>query len=83
MDPQWLGPFKVARDLGKGFYALESIDGDNIVTKKINGKHLKIYRCEAEVSSFMGLQSYCDVSERHLCYIIIYYFTGFRSSHEY
>ena len=25
MDPQWLGPYEIAADLGKGFYALRLI----------------------------------------------------------
>ena len=43
MDPQWLGPSKVAKDLGKGFYTLQSLQGGSIVIKRINGAHLKVY----------------------------------------
>ena len=63
MDPQWLGPFKVARDLGKGFYSLKSIDNNSIVTKRIHGNHLIVYRSEVPSPSSTD-QSYC-VSERH------------------
>ena len=43
MDPQWLGPFEVAADLGKGFYSLRDIQTGEIVTKRVNGSHLKVY----------------------------------------
>ena len=67
MDPQWLGPFKVAKDLGKGFYALEGIESDEIATKRINGKHLKLYQTEVPTSSMD--QSYYDDSGSHLATI--------------
>ncbi len=42
MDPQWLGPYTVKSDLGKGFYSLESLqDGSKV--ERINGAHLKVY----------------------------------------
>ena len=43
LDPQWLGPYRIATDLGKGFYALSDLNSENIVTKRINGAHLKAY----------------------------------------
>lgn len=42
MDAEWLGPLLVSHELGKGFYTLASLDGKNVVTKSINGAHLKV-----------------------------------------
>ena len=41
MDPQWLGPYEIAVDLGKGFYALSDVTNGDIAI--INGAHLKAY----------------------------------------
>ena len=46
MDPKWLGPFSVAKDLGKGFYKLKSMANSTCIMKKVNGAHLKIYQAE-------------------------------------
>ena len=43
MDPQWLGSFKIAVDLGKVFYALSDIQSGEYATKRVNGAHLKVY----------------------------------------
>jgi hypothetical protein len=43
MDPKWLSPSLITHDLGKGFYSLVTIDQKKIVTKRINGAHLKLY----------------------------------------
>ena len=43
MDPQWLGPYEIAADLGKGFYALSDVTSGDIVIKRVNGAHLKPY----------------------------------------
>ena len=43
LDPQWLGSYRIANDLGKGFYALSDLNSEDIVTKRINGAHLKAY----------------------------------------
>ena len=40
MDAKWLGPLLVSREFGKGFSGL---DGENVITKIINGAHLKVY----------------------------------------
>ena len=44
MDAKWLGPLLVSRELGKGFYTLAKLDGNKIVTKRINVTHLKVYK---------------------------------------
>lgn len=72
MDPQWLGPFKVAKDLGKGFYALKSMEVDTIVTKRINGMHLKIYRSEVPTPSSEDSSSCVSESHRAAVYITCY-----------
>lgn len=41
-DPEWLGPFEVAADLGKGFYSLSDLNSGEIVIKRVNGAHLKV-----------------------------------------
>ena len=47
LDDRWLGPYTVAKDLGKGFYSLG--DGKNLADiKRINGAHLKIYEVSHE-----------------------------------
>ena len=43
MDPQWLGPYEIAADLGKGFYALSDVTNGDIAIKRVNGAHLKAY----------------------------------------
>ena len=43
MDPQWLGPYEIATDLGKGFYALSDLKSGDIVTRRVNAAHLKAY----------------------------------------
>ena len=43
MDPQWLGPYEIAADLGKGFYTLSDLESGDVVTKRVNGAHLKAY----------------------------------------
>ena len=45
MDPKWLSPNLITHDLGKGFYSLVTLDQKKIVTKRINGAHLKLYLC--------------------------------------
>ena len=45
MDPKWLSPSLITHDLGKGFYSLVTLDQEKIVTKRINGAHLKLYLC--------------------------------------
>ena len=45
MDPKWLSPGLITHDLGKGFYSLVTLDQKKIVTKRINGAHLKLYLC--------------------------------------
>lgn len=43
IDPQWLGPYEITTDLGKGFYALSDLESGEIVIKRVNGAHLKLY----------------------------------------
>ena len=43
MDPQWLGPYEIAADLGKGFYTLSDATNGDIAIKRVNGAHLKPY----------------------------------------
>ena len=40
-----MGPSLITHDLGKGFYSLVTLDQKKIVTKRINGAHLKLYLC--------------------------------------
>ena len=43
MDPKWLGPYEIIKDLGKGFFALKCIESGDIV-KRVHGAHLKVYQ---------------------------------------
>ena len=43
MDPQWLGPYLVTKDLGKGFYTLSDPNTGVVFVKRVNGSHLKTY----------------------------------------
>jgi hypothetical protein len=44
LDHKWLGPYVIAKDLGRGFYALS--EGENVIVKRVNGAHLKIYHSQ-------------------------------------
>ena len=43
MDPLWLGPYTIPRNLGKGLYELKNKEG-KLVKKKANINRLKVYR---------------------------------------
>ena len=43
MDPQWLGPYEVTKDLGKGFYTFSDPNTGIVFVKRVNGSHLKTY----------------------------------------
>ncbi len=43
MDPKWLGPYTIARDLRKGLYSLKAVDSADVVVSRVNGAHLKPY----------------------------------------
>lgn len=51
IDPKWLGPFEVASNLGKGFFALQDIKMKKIVIPRVNGAHLKLYLSPLEQDS--------------------------------
>ena len=55
LEPLWLGPYTIHRDLGKGLYELSNQAG-MVLKKKVNIARLKEYVKQAQ-----------DVS--HLCYI--------------
>lgn len=42
MDPLWLGPYVITRDLGKGIYELSSLKG-RVIKNKVNVHRLKRY----------------------------------------
>lgn len=45
MEERWmLKGLAQSSELGKGFYTLSSLDGKKIVTTRINGAHLKVYK---------------------------------------
>ena len=45
LDPKWVGPFRISRNLGKGLYNITPIlIGDRkSVPKRVHGVHLKVY----------------------------------------
>ena len=48
MDPLWLGPYTIHKNLGKGLYELKNKEG-NLVKKKANINRLKVYTRRNEV----------------------------------
>ena len=75
LDPQWLGPYLVVNDLGKGFYSLRSMK-DNSKVERVNGAHLKVY-----ISSDVSIQ--CELMFVYIkSYIVVeIWFTWPRVSH--
>ena len=43
MDAKYVGPFVISKNLGKGLYALQSIENPGHVLDRVNGVHLKPY----------------------------------------
>ena len=43
MDAKYVGPFVITRILGKGLYALQSVENIGHVIDRVNGVHLKPY----------------------------------------
>ena len=43
MDPKWLGPYMITKDIGKGFYKLALCENPDKVIMRVNGVHLKSY----------------------------------------
>ena len=43
MDPKWLGPYMITKDIGKEFYKLALCENPNKVIMRVNGVHLKSY----------------------------------------
>lgn len=52
MDPKWLGPYLIEKDLGRGRYKLRSVK-DTSDTVKVNGIHLKVYKTNSLIKSVM------------------------------
>ncbi len=42
LEPLWLGPYTINRDLGKGLYELKNVEG-KVIKKKANINRLKVY----------------------------------------
>ena len=47
LDHRWIGPYKVVKDMGKGFYSIQSIANGKKLAR-IHGIHLKPYNTPAE-----------------------------------
>ena len=43
LDPKWLGPYTIDKDLGKGCYQLSAIGNPKDIVSRVNGGHLKLY----------------------------------------
>ena len=43
LDAKWVGPYKIAKSLGKGLYRLECVNESTKVISRVNGVHLKPY----------------------------------------
>lgn len=42
LDPRWLGPFVITKDMGKGFFSLRCVQSGTLIPR-IHGAHLKSY----------------------------------------
>lgn len=74
IDPQWLGPYEITADLGKGFYALSDLESAEIVIKRVNGAHLKLYHDPLSSESVVDLSQYVSIlyiTYTSLCTMII------------
>ena len=47
MDHRWIGPYKIVKDVGKGFYSIQNVDNGK-KPARIHGIHLKPYNIPAE-----------------------------------
>ena len=48
LDHKWIGPYKIAKDVGKGFYSIQNVDNGKEPVR-IHGIHLKPYNTPAEI----------------------------------
>lgn len=81
IDPQWLGPYTIAAELGKGFYSLSDLESGAIVIQRVNSAHLKLYitpssnfssECAAQVINIFPCQE---------CNVMSFCFLGYLSQH--
>ena len=47
MDHKWIGPYKVVKDIGKGFYSIQGVDNGK-KSARVHGIHLKPYKTPSE-----------------------------------
>ena len=47
LDHRWIGPYKIVKDVGKGFYSIQNVDNGK-KPARIHGIHLKPYNTPAE-----------------------------------
>ena len=47
LDHRWIGPYKIVKDVGKGFYSIQNVDNGK-KPARIHGIHLKPYNIPAE-----------------------------------
>ena len=61
MDQRWLGPYKIAEDLGKGVFKLKNPSSGHILKKTVNSCRLKAYytKCIEGSDSSIGESSAC------------------------
>ena len=66
LDYRWLGPFEVTKDVGKGFFSLNSLV-DGKITTRIHGIHLKPYLVSSDNNSKLqsSLKSSNDSTPQH------------------
>lgn len=50
MDPKWLGPYLIVKNLGRGLYKLRSVENPGCIVK-VNGAHLKVYKTSSSTRS--------------------------------
>ena len=49
LDHKWVGPFRIVKDVGKGFYSIQNVDNGKEPVR-IHGIHLKPYNTPAETT---------------------------------
>ena len=43
LDPKWLGPYRISKNLGRGLYRLQELSAPFKTVSRVNGTHLKKY----------------------------------------
>ena len=61
LDSKWVGPYKIAKALGKGLYRLEDVSNPSNVICRVNGIHLNPYNQPSMVWYTSNSLYQCDL----------------------